>query len=189
MPDPTKRAALLDQLREILDPRVAGESPGEGLPPVPRAPIMLPEPYTSNPELGRTLDELLRVQPMLKHRLKSVIQGPSANAVRALNQSGMEAEDYGYSSLGGIVDKIGGSEVSVRPRMTGGALKQSLTHELAHIAGRKHGSGPEKAEDIIYDLEKGGSGDIELPVSDEDLIAILQEKLAKAGIKSQIRME
>lgn len=150
-------------LRELLNRRPIGPDPidalnNPNLPPVPHPGGFRPDPLVvGTPRLGNDVNELFHLAPELRGRVNTISTAPTPSVMNSMMNAKMDPILSNQLNIIGLhTPKQQGfptSEVWLRSDNTyppGHSLKQTLTHEMGHAAGWKHGPPKDEATmDII----------------------------------------
>jgi len=128
---------------------------GPDLPAVTKPPMYRPQSEVrGGPEFANTVEKLFNDVPDMRGRAPVITNGPNEARFRVMANSGFKPWSYGDTSIMGETTLMGPqyNHVTVSPKMSQDMNRETLAHEMGHVAGVDHGS----AIDALEKLSMGG---------------------------------
>lgn len=155
-------------LREKTYPKVNGVLPGEmEWPNVEPPAIFKPEPpVIGSPRLARSVKEIYRTVPELRHAdVKQINAGPTPGVAETLREYKFPVGMFDKTNLLGMYDRRD-KQVFVRPNIDLGTELNTIAHELTHGMGE---------EEIMSDAVGSATEEVFQQKANKDVDTLIQE--------------
>lgn len=132
------------ELQRILNKRLQGESPGDGLPAVPTPPMFRPYPQTiGGPRLNNAVKAMLKLAPELQGQFNSIGYAPTKGVMDVMDAAKIPIEHFANTNLDGATEWKDGHPIYINPGFEAndnrGDIRETVGHEMAHAVGENEG--------------------------------------------------